>query len=177
MGIETKEKKIGEAVYSVTQLPARRSLRLKAKLIKMFGTSITQLLLTGTESAEKSLDEMSKKERENFLSVNPVDRCQINEMRKSSVVKGIQLLAETIDEKVFDELIGELLQGVRRDGVELTSSVIDHVFAGELMTLYHVIWFVLEVNYADFFALGGIGNRLEGLNPQATDTKKTYTYK
>ena len=57
--IETKEKQIGDATYSVTQLPARRALKLKNKLIKMFGTAITQLLMTGTEQAEKPFDEMT----------------------------------------------------------------------------------------------------------------------
>src|SRR5271169_181187 len=126
--IETKEKQIGDANYSVTQLPARRALKLKNKLIKMFGTAIAQLLMTGTEQAEKPFDEMNNQEKKNFLSIPAIERCQINEVRKDSVVKGVQLLAEGLDEKTFDELLAELLVSVRRNGVELTNAVIDTVF-------------------------------------------------
>ena len=45
--IQTKEKQIHGAVYSVTQLPARRALRLKAKLLRLFGPALAHLFLPG----------------------------------------------------------------------------------------------------------------------------------
>lgn len=175
--IETKEKTIGNAVYTVTQLPARRALKLKAKLVKMFGPALAQIFLTSQEVEEKKPDEMTTEELASQLSVSPVDKYKIQDMRKGSVVRGVQLLVASLDEKTFDELCMELLVGVRRDGSELTAGAVDQIFAGELSSLYAVLFFVLEVNYADFFGLSGIGSLSQGLNPQEADTKKTYTYK
>ncbi len=177
MAIETKEKRIGDALYHVTQLPARRALRLKSKLIKTFGPSLAQLFMSYDEKTEKSHSEMTDEEKLDCLSINPVDKYRIEEIRKSSIVKGVQLLASSLDDKTFEDFVSELTQGVRRDGVELNSGIIDHVFAGDLLNLYSVLFFILEVNYADFFGLGGIGSQLEDLVPQVQDTKKTYTYK
>lgn len=176
--IETKEKTIGNSVYTVTQLPARRALKLKARLFKMFGPALTQIFLTSQEVEEKKPDEMTNEELANQLSVSAVDKYKIGDMRKASVVRGVQLMVANLDDKTFDELCMEILQGVRRDGSELTSGMIDQVFAGDLTSLYAVLFFVLEVNYADFFGLSGIGSLSQGLNqPQDQDTKKTYTYK
>lgn len=175
--IETKEKIIGSAVYTVTQLPARRALKLKAKLLKMFGPALTQLFLMSQEDQEKKAEEMSPEELMGQLSISPVDKYKIQDMRNGSFVRGVQLLVSNLDEKTFDDLCMELLQGVRRDGAELTAGAVDQVFAGDLTSLYSVLFFVLEVNYADFFGLGGIGSLSQGLSPQGQDTKKTYTYK
>lgn len=175
--IETKEKEIGGAVYTVTQLPARRALKLKAKLLKLFGPALAQLLLLSQDTEEKKPDEMSTEELANQLAMNPVDKYRIADMRKGGMVKGVQLLVGNLDEKNFDELCVEILQGVRRDGAELRPETIDLHFAGKLSDLYAVIFFVIEVNYADFFGWGGIGNLSQGLKPQEQDTKKTYTYK
>ena len=177
MAIQTKEKTIGEHNYAVTQLPARRALRMKAKLIKLFGPGLAQFLMTSQESEEKLPAEMTKEEKEQFDATSTVDHYRIKDMRKSAIVRGVQLLVSSLDDKTFDELCVELLQGVRRDGVELTPQLIDMSFAGDLTSLYAVIFFVLEVNYADFFAFSGIGNQLMGSSPQEQDTKKNYTFK
>ncbi len=176
--IETKQKEIGGAVYSVTQLPARRALKLKAKLIKMFGPSVSHILMTATEPQEKPVKEMNEEELVHHNAISPVDHYRIMELRKNSLVKGIQLLAQDLDEKVFDQLCVEMLQCVRRDNVELVESIIDTVFAGNLMELYLVIAFVLEVNYADFFlAMKNTGGQFEEETTQETQSqKKTYTF-
>lgn len=174
--IETKEKRIGEATYAVTQLPARRALRLKAKLLKLFGPAVIQILLTSEEPQEK-IDEMTAEQLSSQLAISPVDTYKIQDMRKAAIVRGVQLLVANLDDKTFDELCLEVLQGVRRDGQELNSGIIDHVFAGHLRELYEVIYFVLEVNYADFFGMSPTGSLSEALKGQEADTKKTYTYK
>lgn len=113
--IETKEKEIGGAVYTVTQLPARRALKLKAKLLKLFGPALTQILLLSNDAEEKKPDEMTTDELASQLSMNPVDKYRIADLRKGGMVKGVQLLVSNLDDKTFDELCVEILQGVRRD--------------------------------------------------------------
>lgn len=141
--IETRDKVINNATYSVTQLPARRAIRLKAKLIKMFGASIAQFL----DSAESGI---------------------------YKAVKAIESLSMTLDENQFENLCMELLTGVRKNGMELTPAIIDLEFAGDIASLYQVIWFVIEVNFSNFFQMIGIGFPSSQENSPVTDTKKTF---
>lgn len=126
--ISVKEKEIDGAKYMVTQMTARQALKMQAKLVKLLGPCV----------AEAITSIFSKEDRENGLS------------------KAIMALATQLDEKTFDGLIFELLQGVRKNGMELREAEINLEFAGALNTLYKVIGFVLEANYADFLAEGGI---------------------
>lgn len=125
--ISVKEKEIDGAKYSVTQMTARQALKMQAKLIKLLGPCISEAI-----SASLSKDDT------NFLS------------------KIITSLATQLDEKTFDQLVFDLLQGVRKNGFELSEGSINLEFAGALNTLFKVIAFVLEANYSDFLQDGGI---------------------
>lgn len=146
---QTLEKTINGSTYTVTQLPARRALKLKARLLKVFGPSLAQMV---------------------FASNNAFDQ--------ENVVKAMALLVDHLDDQTFEKLTVELLQGVRKQGIELTDGVIDSEFAGDLGTLFLVLWFVLEANYGSFFAMSGIGNPFKQPDPQPqTDMKKTFIKK
>jgi hypothetical protein len=147
--IETKEKEINGATYSVTQLPARRAIRLKAKLIKLFGPALAQMVLqTTAENESKS---------------------------KNSLVAAIESLAASLDPAEFENLVVEVLQGSRKNGKELLPQIIDLEFAGDMESLYKLLMFILEVNYANFFTMLGIGSQLqEQINPAPQVTKKTF---
>ncbi len=149
MAIETREKEINGSRYTVTQLPARRAIRLKAKLIRILGPVIAQVFVTVTEKK------------------NDLDQ-------KDSIVKAVELLGANLNENDFENTIVEILQGVRKDGVELVPAIIDMEFAGDMASLYQVVWFVLEVNYANFFSMLGIGNQLDEPNLINPVTKKTF---
>jgi hypothetical protein len=153
--IQTKEKQIKGAVYSVTQLPARRALRLKAKLLRLFGPALAQLLLPGGSN--------------DSISGLPFS--------KAEAVRAVESLMAQLDDKTFESLVLELCQGVRKDGMELTESVIDVEFAGDLGTLMQVLWFVIDCNFGSFFGESGIGSLFGNIAqvPQnrQPDTKKT----
>ena len=143
--IETREKSIEGSTYQVTQLPARRAIRLKAKLIKLFGPAFAQMYIAN--------------------SANGPD-----------IAKAIEILSSSIDENTFEALIVEVLNGVRKNGVELTPPVIDLEFAGYMATLYQVVWFVLEVNFSNFFQMMGIGALSNSQEKPADATlRKTFT--
>lgn len=148
--IETKDKLIDGSNYTVTQLPARRALRLKAKLLKMFGSVIAQFFLATSEDNNE-------------------------EQKKFDFVKTFQLLGSQIDENSFESLITEILTGVRKNGIELTAQTIDIEFAGDIATIYKVVWFVLEANFGNFFQMIGIGNLSGDVQQPISDLKKTYT--
>jgi hypothetical protein len=153
--IQTKEKQIKGAVYSVTQLPARRALRLKAKLLRLFGPALVQLFLPGGTNESMSGLPFSKTE----------------------AVLAVESLMAQLDDKTFENLVMELCQGVRKDGMELTESVIDIEFAGDLGTLMQVLWFVIDCNFGSFFGESGIGRLFGATAPipqnRQPDTKKT----
>jgi len=147
--IETKEKRIDGANYSVTQMTARKALRMKAKLMKIFGASLAQIFLP---SNEKPISGMS--------------------FSKDEAVKALQSLAIGLDDETFEMLIVDLLRYVRKDGVELTEQIIDMEFAGDLAILFKVVWFVLEVNFSSFFGESGIGTLFKEEDPLKTTTMK-----
>jgi len=133
--IETIEKIIDGDTYMVTQLPARRALRMKAKLLKVFGS----LFLGSGENSLKSM-------------------CM------------------SLDENQFESLCMELIQGVRKNGVELVPATFDLEFAGDMGGLYKLIIFILETNYSNFFSLFNIG--LPSFEEEQTNdhvTKKSFT--
>lgn len=131
--IETLEKEICGSVYAVTQMTALRAVRMQARLIKLLGASVATLF------SSSSIDEA-----------------------EGSFSKAVSLLSENLDEISFENLVLDLLQSVRKNGLELTKSVIDIEFAGKLNELFLVLQYILEVNFSDFFLEGGIiGNLMK----------------
>jgi len=134
--IETKEKLIDGSNYTVTQLPARRALKLKTKLIKIFG---------GLFLANDS--------------------------------KTMQSVFQSLDENQFEALCMEMIQGVRKNNVELSPATFDLEFAGDMAGVYKLLLFIIEVNFENFFQMIGIGlpSLSEEQVPTAPSTKKTFT--
>jgi hypothetical protein len=151
--IETKEKQIDGATYTVTQLPARRAIRLKARLIKLFGPVFAQFFLAVSENVS-------------------------DDQRKQDIVKSIEILGAHIDENSFESLVMDLLVGVRKNGMELSPATIDLEFAGDMAALYQLLFFVIEVNFSNFFSMIGIGSQFNSETSMPTkDTKKIFTRK
>lgn len=159
--IKTEEKFIGGSNYMVTQLPARRALRLKAKLLRILGAPIAQLFMNEEPSKPMTIED----------SEGVKHFC----LYKEDVVKALPMLFSNLDDKTYELLILELLQGVRKDGMELTESLIDNEFAGELNVLLQVVWFVIEVNFGSFFSEGVIGSEstYQSTQTRQPDTRKT----
>lgn len=124
--IKTEDTSISGAIYSVTQLPARRALKLLAKISKIIGPASGEFMAGASSDNDEHFS------------------------------KAIKLLLSEIDDKTFDVFVLEMLQGTRKNGVEITQSVFDMEFAGDLNTLFLVLKFVIEVNFRDFLEEGGI---------------------
>lgn len=143
--IKTRTEKINGKDISVTQLPARRAIRLKAKLLKLLAPTFGALF----EGAPKVRTLSS-------IDIQPV-----------TIGKAMERLAETLEPTEYESLILESLSGTKIDNADITPQVFDIVFGGEMLFLYKVIWFSLKVQFEDFFGEGGIGKLLQRL-PQAT---------
>lgn len=124
--IETKEKIIGDSTYAVTQMPAMRAIKLQARLLKLVGPSLAAMIVSDPENPDSCLP------------------------------MAVGLLADKLNPDDFENLVITLLQGVRKDGVEISKDKANLDFAGKLNELYLVLQFVLEANFSDFFQDGGI---------------------
>jgi hypothetical protein len=139
MAIETKKETIGGHEVAVTQFPARQAIKLKIKLARIFGPGLAELLGSATGEG-KALSE--------------------RDIPGSAFSSAFQRLAEAVDPDLFMSLIEEVLSSTRIDGHEVDWAVMDQNYAGDLGTLYRIVFFALRVNYSSFFEGGGIGNMI-----------------
>ncbi len=142
--IETKEKEIDGHVFSVTQFNGREGFRIKTKLIKLLAPSLAELA-GGIK---------------NFKPGKLLDA----EIKGQFVGNAVSRLAEALDENEFLLFVMRIFQTTRYDGKQISDGLFDFEFAGNFEIVYKAISFVLEVNYGNFFGLGGIGNLMEKAN-------------
>lgn len=141
--IQTKNKTIAGRDIMVTQYPGRKSIEIKAKLFKLLGSSLVRLF-SGTEAFDLS-----------------------------SLSSAIDIFIDKLNPKEFTAFVLELLQSTRIDGKEITDSVFDTEFAGEMSLMYKILGYTLEVNYGNFFGEAGIGKILTKMKtppPAKTET-------
>lgn len=147
--VEPKSKTIDGKEILTVPFMGRRALAYKTKIIRLFGASIGALF-SKAGGFQGNVD--------------------------FSVFEGaIDKLTASIDEKVFVDFTLELLATTRIDGKEITIEVFDLEFASNLVLMYKILWFVLEVNYGNFFGASGIGKILSQFNqvkPAPAKSKK-----
>ena len=136
--LQKKEKQIDGIAIAVTPFPVWHAFELKLRLAKKFIPAIAQLGGAG----------------DNLLDMNI-----------ANFVGALENLLGIIDVNEFMKLVGELCEWVEvknekgqmqflAPGKEVNQAVLNDVFAGKISAIYKIIFFVLEVNYPDFFALG-----------------------
>jgi hypothetical protein len=135
--VESKSKTIDGVNFTVTQFPARRAFAVQARLIKTLGPALGAAVGKGV-GGEVDLS------------------------------AALQKLADNIEADTLVALAQELLASTRADGKELAGdAAFDMAFTGKLLTLYKVLAFLVEVNFADFFGAGGIGGLVARFAPEA----------
>lgn len=151
MGIETKEKTIGDYTYRVSQLPASKARKLLIRLFRVAGPSLGKVL-ESLEGKDGTMQVAALKGDKGGIDVD-----------LSKISDALALLATNVFEEDFEYVVATLL---REDRVEympegkwmpLNMQLADLHFAGKLDQLFKLIAFALEVNYAGFFAgTGGL---------------------
>lgn len=121
MACNTETKQINDKEYSVTQWPAEKSILMKFKLAKVFGASLT--LLVNEEKGDV----------ENFSSA-------------------ISSLFSNTEPEELVSILKSCVVGVACDGRKITDTSFNELFSGDnLMEVYQVFLFVLQVNYSNLF--------------------------
>ncbi|MCK5642496.1 MAG: hypothetical protein KAJ19_16940 [Gammaproteobacteria bacterium] len=153
MGLKQEVKMICGHEWTVNQFPARAANRYKARIIKMVGPAITELLPA-------------------LGSIGAVLKGEIDEMAMiAAIPKLASQLARHVDEDVLvDTMVDLMATSVRKDdrGIQesVTPEAFDIIFAGNDLELYQALWFILEVNYADF--IGWVRGQVTGRSLEAS---------
>jgi hypothetical protein len=122
MACKTESKKIGEHEYSVTQWPVEKSMLMKFKLIKSFGTALASLIATDNSDEATALS------------------------------NAMSSLFNTSSPEELVSLVKSCVIGVACDGSKITESSFTHLFsADDMMDVYSIFVFVLKVNYSNLF--------------------------
>lgn len=128
--LKTKTEIIDGYEVTGTQLPAIQAWKLKAKLLNAIGPAL------------------------NNSNSNLIDA----ELNETIIISAIGALAESIDPDKFINLVLEMLHGVYVSGNDLTQKmhigdreVFNMYMAGKMMLIYKILYFVLKLNFEDFF--------------------------
>lgn len=139
--MEAQTREINGHTYTVTPLPARRAFKLKTRLVRALGPGLAAMV--GSAKGASLMD---------------------SEVDGAALASGVETLFANLgsDEDIL-QLLMELLQGARRDNIEITPATFDLDFQGCLSDAYQIAWFVVEVNFRDFFGGASIGNLGEAI--------------
>ena len=148
MGLDQKTKTIAGHVWVVTQFPARPANKYKARILKMVGPAVSELLPA-------------------IGSIPDVVDGKISEMAMiSAIPKLASQLAQHVDEDVLVDTMVALMAMSTRDTVAVTPELFDIEFAGNDLELYQALWFILQVNYPDF--IEWVQSLITGFHPKAS---------
>lgn len=136
----------GMEVYCI-QWPAETALEMKFRLVEMFGPSLGEIgRIIGDEENEEEID-------------------------VASVIGGIvdKMFSHSSPKKIV-RLIMDVVNSANIDGTRMNDAAFNDKFSGNLKASYRVFFFVLKVNYSDFFegslakgVLGKIQEKGKGL--------------
>jgi hypothetical protein len=90
------------------------------------------------------------------------------------MTEALDTLVARIEPDALTLFILELLCGTRIDGKEITGEVFDNEFSGNMLLMYKILIYTLEVNYGGFFGEGGIGKiltKVKGTTPPEASKK------
>lgn len=134
--IETKEREIGGHTISVTQLPAKRAMKLLRRVLKVLAPAL----------GDAAGPALAATKAEGIRGLAGMDL--------SNLGGALQRLFEQLDDASLDAIVfdrdGGALATARIDGRELLP-VLDAVIGANLLLLGKIVAFALEVHFGSFF--------------------------
>ena len=148
--IQTREKVIDGKQIVVLTHPGRRLNQLKVRLVKLLGITLLRALATLLDSAKPS--------QGSNLIKNAAAKFMESDIRLSEVALAFESMEQKLEPSEYESLIMEILAFASiKQGEKATplcdAKVFDDVFAGNMLFMYKIIAFVIEVNFGDFFAV------------------------
>lgn len=146
MARNTETRQFGDNHYRATQLKVRKANRILERLIKIGGESLGVLgdNVGGGDTAD----------------------ALVGDLKRGSLAEAAQALVKNLTGGELNWLVDELVPSIQYQTpalaaatpegfVPMTGDLWDDVFAGDLMGQFRIIAWVLELNYASFFAGAG----------------------
>ena len=133
MACKTESKQIGDHEYSVTQWPAEKSMLMKFRLAKAFGASLATIMGTTSQTPSKGKKNTDQEDAK-------------------ALSEGLSTLFQNNSPEELVALMKNCVVGVACDGKRITDTTFNELFSGDdLMEVYKVFIFVLQVNYSNLF--------------------------
>lgn len=149
MAFRTQDKRIGETLYRVTELPATRSLDMLIGLFKMIGPALG-VVMDGVDTAKRtSLADMldAKLSGDAFARAAAELAARVNTPQVQDMIAKLRACTQ------YDP------GGQGETFRNMTAETFDMHFAGRMHELFGWLAFALEVQFGDFFgslaSLGG----------------------
>jgi hypothetical protein len=136
---EPVEKTIDGEKYTFCQLPAKKSLKLLTRLVKIVGPSLGAAV---GSVAEGDIDIQTVLDR--HLDLGAV----------------VAALCDRLEENEVEAIVDTLLSQVIHAGQGEVSQKFEVLFAGRLPHLFKVLAAALQLEYGDFLAGGGVSAAL-----------------
>lgn len=137
--IQTRAQTIDGHVFEVTQLPAKRAVRLTVRLAKMAGPVLMPLLKLALGAQTK---DGSKPGAAGAMAT-------LLSMDTDSLGPAVSGFFERCTEQDLDFLQAELLSSATIDGAPLWPQY-DMALGGELLTIFKLLWFAMQVQFQNF---------------------------
>jgi len=135
-------KQIGEHNITVSPWPARVAWKNQITFGRVLGPSLKELG-AALESKEKGASVMD------------------SNLDYSSIGSAISNLFSNISEEESEVLLFKFLDGVSIGGQPISPETFDVLFLSDMISVYKIIGFVVEVNYGSFLGKSGIGKLLK----------------
>lgn len=137
--IHTRSSTIDGHVFEVSQLPAKRAVRLSLRLAKMAGPVLMPLLKLALGAQAK---DGTKPGGVGALGA-------LLGMDTDSLTPALEGFFERCTEQDLDFLQAELLSSATIDGSPLWPQY-DIALGGQLLTLFKLLWFAMQVQFQNF---------------------------
>ena len=160
MPLKNTEVKVGDLTVAITQFPAIKGLKIKARLIKMLLPVAGPMIAPVMDALSSGGDQA-----EDLLLSGKMDL-------EKALPKAFAALADVLDENKLMELIFLVLGSASIGGQQLTDEVVfNEHFSGNYNALYKILYEVVMFN--NFFDLSGIGKSFTSriTNPTAVPQK------
>ena len=130
MACQEKKKLINEKEYYCRQLPATKALPLKFELGRILGASLPSLFVAKGGSTEAQAEAFGKAIENLFTKTNPEQLMDLIKRVVSNCTVDGKRIMEGVDEKTIS---------------------FDDLYTDNFKEMYLAFYFVLEVNYGNFF--------------------------
>jgi hypothetical protein len=163
------EKTIGNYNYEVRPFRAMEAIRLKSYLLKIIAPTTGRIITAFDLDEKKGVANLSDSSIDGAQLGDALEKL-FSELGEDELVKLIKKILKNTSVKITDEDGKERTFFFDSTNNEKFENAMDNVFKRNILSVYKVMLFVLEVNFPDFFELvSGFGTQFQTLLSKMND--------